>query len=116
MKKDLTEKERVQINADLIAQIFTEIQLLDVSLLNRALELSKKRYTMATSGAAIVQAAGMDSTEKEMEALLYIDRIKALINLIDTLKDTEARRQEFFQDKEKKQEGRDQLSKFFGEA
>lgn len=112
-----TEKMRIEGVAEIIKQIFQLVMFLKLerTYLEKLKDELEHRYTMATAGSVILEATGIDSSEKEMETVLYMKRLEALLNLIDTLDETEANRKEFNEGKEKRAEARKQLSKIFGE-
>lgn len=94
---EAAEQERILVLAERVKLLFMfcSDMIGDLDLLERVLNESFKRNSMATSGAVILGALGVDSEEAEMDAQLHIKRTEALIALITTLRDTETDRMKF---------------------
>lgn len=112
--QDPEEQERIILLAERVKLLFMfcSDMLDDLDLLERVLKESHQRNSMATSGAVILGALGIDSEEAELDAQLHIKRTDALIALITTLRDTEADRTKFKLSKADREATASQLRQF----
>lgn len=110
------DKKKIQAVADSVMTIMQIAALLipNRGILERVIQQSGDRYDMATGGAAVLLAVGIDYEEKAMEAELHQRRAKAVLNLVDVIEKTERARQEFRDSQQTKRSARADLEKIFG--
>lgn len=83
-------------------------------LLVEAGEESAERANKVVGGAVVWTAMGLDYREAEFENKLRLKRTKAVLNLVDTLVETEKQRKEFREEQKIRAENRAFFSKMLG--
>jgi hypothetical protein len=120
----MTKKDEVSIEEKVrIDQLAERIKLLfmfcyemvgDIDLLEKVLDESYRRNSMALSAAPLLGSVGIDYEETEFDAQLHARRAKALLELVKALRDTEVDRMKFNTSKAKKAESAAMLRGILG--
>ncbi len=93
---------------------FCGMMIKDRDLVKEVLEDSERRASYSLSAAPLLGAVGMDYEAIEFDARLHGKRAGALLNLLDTLAETEESRAEFSKSQQQKAEGRETIKKMLG--
>ncbi len=111
-----TKRARAEVLSERIKLLFIFVLELknDKDLLQEAIDAANDRASFASSAAALFGAVGMDYESAEFEAILHARRAKAILNLINTLEETEKDRAEQISKSKKKAEAQNMLRGILG--
>jgi len=111
-------REKIEEVATKVETLFMFAMQLDdgesIEILKETMKGSGRRASIAMAAAPLLTASGMDYEEHRLEADLRYKRAKALIALIEVLKETEDERVEFKKKQADKAIARQELGRMLG--
>lgn len=109
-------RERAELVAEKIKILFMFCMDIatDKDLIEQVREQARQQQSNALSMAPILGAVGLDYEEAELEAGVHARRAAALINLIDTLQETESDRIDFKKKQASTTASREQIARMVG--